>query len=103
ASRADAARLSAGIVRVVISRFTDTRPPTAPRLKALTPASTTITSAEARKILELSRMPARLRASRNHRPTRAYGAIDRRQERPDRGFHETRPVPSTARIRSKPD
>ena len=45
------------MVCVVISRFADTRRPTAPRLNALTPASTLITRAEPRKILELSRRP----------------------------------------------
>src|SRR5215470_17617771 len=58
ASRIEAVRLIAGIVRVAVSRLTDTSRPTAPRLKALMLASTTITRAEDRNILELSRMPS---------------------------------------------
>src|SRR5256712_6692827 len=57
ASRADAVRRSAGTVRVAISRLTDTRRPSARRLRNPTPARTTITRAEVRKIFEPSRMP----------------------------------------------
>ncbi len=43
---------------VVMSRFTVTSRSTARRLQAATPTRTRITSEEARKIFEASRMPA---------------------------------------------
>ena len=56
ASRVDVARRSAGTVRVVISRLTDARRPTARRLRTPTMASTTTTTADVRKIFEASRI-----------------------------------------------
>src|SRR5215813_12812751 len=56
ASRVEVARRRAGTVRVVISRFTDARRPTARRLRTPTTASTTTTSADVKNIFEASRM-----------------------------------------------
>ena len=56
ASRVDVARRSAGTVRVVISRLTEARRPTARRLRTPTTASTITTSADVRNIFEASRM-----------------------------------------------
>src|SRR5437867_8073145 len=56
ASRVDAAKRMAGTMRVVISRLTDARRPTARRLRTPTTASTTTTSADVRNIFEASRM-----------------------------------------------
>ena len=56
-SRSPAWRRREGSVCVVISRLTDTRRSTARRLHAATPTRTRITSEEARKIFEASRMP----------------------------------------------
>src|SRR5947207_2285554 len=55
-SRVDAASRSAGTVRVVISRLTEARRPTARRLRTPTIASTTTTTADVRKIFEASRI-----------------------------------------------
>src|SRR5215831_8597298 len=57
ASRTAAVKLIAGIVRLMMSRLTDTRRPTAARLNALTPMSTAITRADESRIFEPSRMP----------------------------------------------
>src|SRR2546422_1638776 len=63
----DEASRMAGIVRVVMSRLTETSRPTARRLSPPTMKSTTITSDEARKILEASFIPGRPRiAARAH-------------------------------------
>src|SRR5262245_4240210 len=71
ASRVEVARRSAGTVRVVISRFTDARRPTARKLRTPTTASTTTTSADVKNIFEASRMVrslfARTRCSRRGR------------------------------------
>jgi len=57
-SRTPVVRRSAGSVSLAISRFTDTRRPTARRPKTPTAASTTMTSEKPRKILDASRMPS---------------------------------------------
>src|SRR5882724_225193 len=64
---------SAGTVRVVISRFTDARRPTARRLRTPTTARTTTTSADVRNIFEASRMVLSLfaRASISRRGRRS--------------------------------
>jgi hypothetical protein len=105
------------MVCVVISRLADTRRPTAPRLKALTPASTPITRAEARKILELSRRPglsplprgsvhqsARQRGSPYfHRACSLLSRLTSRRTRWGHGVPDIRPDPSMAGIWGKID
>src|SRR5262245_4427297 len=72
ASRAVAVNRSAGMVWVAISRFTETRRPTARRLHTPTPARTAMINKDVRKSFDASRMRYRAAPDRARRPRFGY-------------------------------